>query len=79
MKRERTSVNGVIKFWRLLKWEYCRRCKKEFVRESGWEINKSRGANLIVCKGCCPTLGDADLYFTAVQSSWKNNWKRKKK
>lgn len=85
MKRERRSINDIVKFWNLFKWEYCGRCRKDFRRETGWSINKFYTAangwqpHFTVCKACCPTIEDVDQYFKAVKDSMRNNWRKKKK
>lgn len=61
----------IYKFWHWLFWEHCLKCKKEFVRESGWRycMVGFRAMERIVCKECCPTKKSVGEYFRAIDDA----------
>jgi len=78
MKRDRKRINQIKKFWNLVNWEYCGKCGKEFVRETGWKM-KLFSNMIAACKQCCPTVQDADTHFRGVEDrARKPKWKNRK-
>lgn len=81
MKREAQKPEEVEAVWHLFSWKYCRKCKKDFVREGGWKkrLNNPNMPEIFVCKACCKTLEDAKSYFDFREQSIKmKKWKKRK-
>jgi hypothetical protein len=79
MKKENTKIKSarglsveIYGFWNLLFWDYCQKCRKEFVREGGWRYceRSFRSYERIVCKKCCPIKEDVLQYFKKVDETF---------
>lgn len=82
MKREKKTINHIKKFWNLMKWNRCNKCKKEFRREAGWRVDAFMIGfpyEIEVCRECCPTILDAETYFKILEDTHKKfKWKKKR-
>ena len=70
MKRKKPDELNIKKFWPLLLWYECEKCKMQFRREWAWKkyfdsINRRRyGTWKYVCSECCSTIEEAHKELT---------------